>query len=48
MSPLDLSGKGHVDRAVAVRVFSRVRPPGTKISLFINTAFLTQALLFAV
>ncbi|XP_020627121.1 protein KIAA0100-like isoform X2 [Orbicella faveolata] len=27
MSPLDLSGKGHVDRAVAVRVFSRVRPP---------------------
>lgn len=28
MSPLDLSGKGHVDRAVAVRVFSRVRPPG--------------------
>ena len=48
MSPLDLSGKGHVDRAVAVRVFSRVRPPGMKISLFINTAFLTQALLFAV
>ena len=33
MSPLDLSGKGHVDRAVAVRVFSRVRPPGIKIGL---------------
>ena len=28
MSPLDVSGKGHVDRAVAVRIFSRVRPPG--------------------
>ncbi|RMX38549.1 hypothetical protein pdam_00010221 [Pocillopora damicornis] len=27
MSPLDVSGKGHVDRAVAVRIFSRVRPP---------------------
>ena len=33
MSPLDLSGKGHVDRAVAVRVFCRVRPPGMEISL---------------
>ena len=39
MSPLDLSGKGHVDKAVAVRLFSRVRPPGKKISLFNNTAY---------
>ena len=39
MSPLDLSGKGHVDRAVAVRVFSRVRPPGMKISLFSYTVW---------
>ncbi|XP_068677612.1 bridge-like lipid transfer protein family member 2 isoform X2 [Montipora foliosa] len=27
LSPLDVSGKGHVDRAIAVRLFSRVRPP---------------------
>ncbi|XP_067034079.1 bridge-like lipid transfer protein family member 2 isoform X1 [Acropora muricata] len=27
LSPLDVSGKGHVDRAIAVRLFSRVKPP---------------------
>lgn len=41
MSPLDLSGKGHVDRAVAVRVFSRVRPPGINTNQYLlkNSAF---------
>ena len=34
LSPLDVSGKGHVDRAIAVRLFSRVRPPGMVISFF--------------
>ena len=34
LSPLDVSGKGHVDRAIAVRLFSRVRPPGRIISQF--------------
>jgi len=34
LSPLDVSAKGHVDRAIAVRLFSRVRPPG------MNTFFL--------
>ena len=47
MSPLDLSGKGHVDRAVAVRVFSRVRPPGMKI-LYVCSTILPQAFLIAV
>lgn len=31
LSPLDVSGKGHVDRAIAVRLFSRVRPPGINV-----------------
>ena len=36
MSPLDVSAKGHVDRAIAVRLFSRVRPPGRGVDPLIT------------
>ena len=28
LSPLDVSGKGHVDRSLMVRIYCRVKPPG--------------------